>query len=104
MQKKFNVEGMSCSACSASVERAVSRIEGVTSASVDLLSKTLVCDFDEKKVTVDTIINAVSKAGFSAQLREEKKEEVKKETVKEDFTYFPFYTIVRFHGAYALSS
>lgn len=86
MQKKFNVEGMSCSACSASVERAVSRIEGVTSASVDLLSKTLVCDFDEKKVTVDTIINAVSKAGFSAQLREEKKEEVKKETVKEDFT------------------
>lgn len=95
MQKKFTVEGMSCSACSASVERAVMRIEGVKSASVDLLSKTLIADFDEKKVTSDLIINAVEKAGFSATLREEKKKENKKEE-KEDFTPVKTRLIVSF--------
>ncbi|MBQ7897653.1 MAG: copper-translocating P-type ATPase [Clostridia bacterium] len=96
MQKKFNVEGMSCSACSASVERAVGKIEGVNSASVDLLSKTLICDFDEKKVTADTVINAVSKAGFSATLKEEKKAETKKEETKEDYTPVKTRLIVSF--------
>ena len=43
MQRKFTVEGMSCSACSSAVERVVSRIDGVEKASVDLLSKTLTC-------------------------------------------------------------
>ncbi len=71
MQKKFTVEGMSCSACSASVERAVGRLEGVSRASVDLLSKTLVCDFDEKKIDDVRIILAVSKAGFSASVKTE---------------------------------
>lgn len=71
MQKKFTVEGMSCSACSASVERAVGRLEGVKSASVDLLSKTLICDFDEKIIDDGRIILAVSKAGFSATLKKE---------------------------------
>ncbi len=94
MQKKFTVEGMSCSACSASVERAVSRIDGVKSASVDLLSKTLIAVFDEKKVSTDTIINAVSKAGFSATLKEDKKREKKEE--KEDFTPVKSRLIVSF--------
>ena len=71
MQKRFFVEGMSCSACSSSVERAVSRLEGVRSASVNLLAKSMICDFDEKTVTVEKIINAVSKAGFEATLAED---------------------------------
>ena len=80
MQTKFTVEGMSCSACSASVERAVSRIDGVESASVDLLSKTLIASFDENKVTEDAIINAVKKAGFSAEVKLDKKSEKKEGT------------------------
>ena len=66
MQKKFNVEGMSCSACSASVERAVSRLDGVDSASVNLLGKSMICDYDEGRITPEDIISAVEKAGFSA--------------------------------------
>ncbi len=71
MQKKFTVEGMSCSACSASVERVVSRIDGVDSASVDLISKTLICLYDSEKVSEEKIINAVSMAGFSATVKNE---------------------------------
>lgn len=66
MQKKFNVEGMSCSACSAAVERAVSRLDGVETANVNLLGKSMICDYDESKVTPEAIMTAVSKAGFSA--------------------------------------
>lgn len=57
---------MSCSACSASVERAVSRLDGVTSVNVNLLGKSMICDYDESRVTPKDIISAVEKAGFSA--------------------------------------
>ena len=77
MQKKFIVEGMSCSACSASVERVVSRLDGVEGATVDLISKTLICSYDSKTVTEEKIINAVSMAGFSASVKEDIKEEKK---------------------------
>lgn len=66
MQKKFNVEGMSCSACSASVERAVSRLDGVLGVVVNLLGKSMLCDYDEEKISPADIIAAVEKAGFSA--------------------------------------
>ena len=74
MQKKFNVEGMSCSACSAAVERAVSRIDGVTSANVNLLGKSMICEYDESKVNADAIMTAVNKAGFSASEYKTEKE------------------------------
>ncbi|MBE6700549.1 MAG: heavy metal translocating P-type ATPase [Ruminococcaceae bacterium] len=83
MKKVFIVESMSCSACSASVERAVLRIDGVNSASVNLLSKTLLCEFDEKKIDSSHIIGAVEKAGFSASEVTDNKKEDKKETTKE---------------------
>ncbi len=83
MKKRFTVEGMSCSACSAAVERAVSRLDGVLSAPVNLLAKTMVCDFDESKVTAEDIVRAVSKAGFEAhEITEEKKENL--QASKED--------------------
>lgn len=83
MKEKFNVEGMSCSACSAAVEKAVKRIDGVKSAEVNLLAKSMVCVFDEKKVKVSDIENAVKKAGFTATAQhDEKKEEKPKESIK----------------------
>lgn len=66
MKQKFDVEGMSCAACSAAVERAVSRIDGVESAQVNLLAKLLTAEYDENKVTEEAICTAVSKAGFTA--------------------------------------
>ena len=73
--RKFNVEGMSCAACSASVERVVGRIQGVESAQVNLLAKILFCKYDETLVSEDKIINAVAKAGFTATPITEKKKE-----------------------------
>ncbi len=73
MKLKFNVEGMSCAACSASVERVVRRIEGVGAASVNLLAKLLVVDTDVADGELaEKICTAVAKAGFSATLIENK--------------------------------
>lgn len=67
MKIKFNVEGMSCAACSASVEKVSGRVEGVTKAEVNLLAKTLFveCDSDTPELR-EKICAAVEKAGFSA--------------------------------------
>ena len=73
MKNKFTVEGMMCAACSAAVERAVGKLEGVESAQVNLLAKLLTVEYDEAVVMADDICNAVKKAGFSAILQEEPK-------------------------------
>ncbi len=71
MKAKFDIEGMSCAACSAAVERAVSKLEGVSSAEVNLLAKLLTAEFDEAAVSPERIIAAVERAGFSAALKPE---------------------------------
>lgn len=62
---KYNVTGMTCSACSARVEKAVSNVEGVTSCQVNLLTNSMMVDG-----TADsgTIVAAVEKAGYGASL------------------------------------
>ena len=76
MKVKFSVEGMSCAACSASVERVSKRVEGVTNAEVNLLAKTLVveCEKDTPELR-QKIITAVEKAGFTAAPADQKAEE-----------------------------
>lgn len=61
--KQFNVTGMSCAACSARVEKAVGKIDGVTSCSVSLLTNSMTVEGD---VPSDDIIKAVIKAGYGA--------------------------------------
>ena len=80
-KKKFSVTGMSCAACSAAVEKAVGRLDGVESAQVNLLAKSMVCVYDESKTGADAVIAAVEKAGFgAAELAErERTAEPKKE-------------------------
>lgn len=72
MKAKFNVEGMMCAACSAAVERAVSKLDGIESAQVNLLAKLLTAEFDESKTDITAITEAVKKAGFTAEYIEEK--------------------------------
>ncbi len=83
MKVKFSVEGMSCAACSASVERVSKRVEGVTNAEVNLLAKTLVveCEKDTPELR-QKIITAVEKAGFTAAPGDQKAEEAA--IIKED--------------------
>ena len=87
MKVKFTVEGMSCAACSASVERVSKRVEGVTNAEVNLLAKTLVveCEKDTPELR-QKIITAVEKAGFTATPADQKADEaasIKEEKKKE---------------------
>ncbi len=79
MKLKFTVEGMSCAACSASVERVTRRIEGVHESSVNLLAKTLVIDADDIPGISDKVCTAVAKSGFSAAPIIEKAEKPKAE-------------------------
>ena len=65
-RKKFNVTGMTCSACSAHVEKAVSKVPGVQSVAVSLLTNTMQVQYDEGATNPDAIIAAVVKAGYGA--------------------------------------
>gem|GEM_PF-6801560 len=64
----FTVTGMTCSACSAHVEKAVRACEGVTEVSVSLLTNTMLVTFHTGAVTPQQIITAVQKAGYGANL------------------------------------
>lgn len=66
MKKKFTVYGMTCSACVAAVERSVKKIDGVTSAGVNLSTGALICDC-APSVSDGDVINAVVKAGYKAE-------------------------------------
>ena len=65
----FKIEGMSCAACSAAVEHAVKKLEGVNEASVNLATEKLNISFDEKILTISDIQTAVEKAGFKALIQ-----------------------------------
>lgn len=64
----YQVTGMSCSACSSRVEKAVSKLEGIEKASVNLLTNSMQVDYDETILTGQAIIDAVVKAGYGASL------------------------------------
>ena len=72
MKQNFNVKGMTCSACSAHVEKAVSKLP-VDSVSVNLLAGSMTVEYDETKLSQNDIINAVKKGGYSASLKNEEK-------------------------------
>jgi len=69
---QYDVTGMSCAACSARVEKAVSGVEGVTSCSVSLLTNSMGVEGNAKP---EEVIKAVEKAGYGANLKGSKKEE-----------------------------
>ena len=64
--KQYNVAGMSCAACSARVEKAVSKVEGVTECSVSLLTNSMGV---EGTATPEAVIEAVRAAGYDASLK-----------------------------------
>ena len=72
MRQKFIVTGMTCSACSAHVDKAVRRLPGVSEVNVNLLSGSMTVDW-QGALTADDIISAVAKAGYGAALPQEGK-------------------------------
>jgi Cu+-exporting ATPase len=67
IKKKIIITGMTCSACSASVEKAVRKLGGVSSADVNLLSKTLEVVFDEQILSENDIIAEIERAGYGVE-------------------------------------
>lgn len=65
-QDKFDVGGMTCAACQAHVDRAVSKLDGVQSVAVNLLAGSMLVDYDPAQVSPDDICTAVDRAGYSA--------------------------------------
>ena len=68
MKQTFQVTGMTCSACSAHVQKAVSKVEGVSAVNVNLLSNNMQVTYDEGAVTPETIIQAVVSSGYGASV------------------------------------
>ena len=68
MKQQFNVTGMTCSACSSHVEKAVSKVPGVSAVAVSLLTNSMQVTYDEAAVAPDAIIQAVVSAGYGASL------------------------------------
>lgn len=70
--EKYMITGMSCSACSSRVEKAVSKLTGISKASVNLLTNSMQVEYDENILDSRTIIDAVVHAGYGASLDGEK--------------------------------
>jgi len=84
LMKKFNVTGMSCAACSSRVEKAVSKVEGVQSCSVSLLTNSMGV---EGSASEESIIAAVEKAGYGASVAgAEKKQSAETDQLKDKDT------------------
>lgn len=66
MKKNFDVTGMTCSACSNRVEKAVAGVPGVEDVSVNLLKNSMTVDYDETNTGLEQIIQAVTDAGYGA--------------------------------------
>ncbi|MBR2869947.1 MAG: heavy metal translocating P-type ATPase, partial [Clostridia bacterium] len=73
--KRFSVGGMTCSACSLGIEKAVRRLNGVKSAQVSLMDKSMVVEFDDAQISQQVIIATVEKLGYTASIFGELKQE-----------------------------
>lgn len=70
MKERFDVAGMTCSACSSHVEKSVGKLTGVENVSVNLLTNSMQVEFDENKLDTAGIIKAVEDAGYGAAVKD----------------------------------
>ncbi|CUN16045.1 Copper-exporting P-type ATPase A [Blautia hydrogenotrophica] len=71
MKEKFDVTGMTCSACSSRVEKCVSKLEGIENVSVNLLTNSMQVEYNDTVLSESQIIDAVVKAGYGASPKQE---------------------------------
>lgn len=96
--KVLKIEGMTCSACVRAVEKAVSKVEGVSTASVNFATEKLSVDFDEDKTNETEIIHAVEKAGYGVSKEEKeilKSKGISRESVR--FIIAAIFTVILFY-------
>ncbi len=83
MKEKFDVTGMTCSACSSRVEKCVSKLEGVKEVSVNLLTNSMQVEFDDAVIREQGIIDAVVHAGYGASIQGKKESSPQKQKGRE---------------------
>lgn len=69
IDEKYLITGMSCAACSTRVESSVSKLKGIKSVNVNLLTNSMTVSYDEQLLNCDKIIAAVTKVGYGASLK-----------------------------------
>ncbi len=84
MKQKFDIIGMSCSACSATIDRAIRKIDGIQDVNVNLLSNNMVVEYDESKVNDALVMKTVEDAGYKALLEKAIIQKDDKENVVEN--------------------
>lgn len=83
-KEKFDVTGMTCSACVLQVEKSVGKLAGVASVHVNLLTNSMSVDFDDATIDSSTIEKSVENAGYEAHLRSTDGSQLKGATTKVD--------------------
>lgn len=98
MKEKFHVDGMTCSACSAHVEKAVKKLKGIQAVQVNLLANAMQVEYDETVLEASRIIVAVNEAGYHARAWQEtkQKEQVKEAPARDALYAMQFRLIVSF--------
>ena len=81
MKQEFDIQGMSCAACSSRVEKSVSKLDGIKVCNVNLLTNHMSVEYDENILNDQMIIDCVVNAGYGATLPNK---EIKIEKKKED--------------------
>lgn len=72
-KEKFDIQGMTCSSCSAHVEKAVNKLDGIKCVNVNLLSNNMIVEYDENTLNNEKIEKAVIDAGYGASVISDKK-------------------------------
>ena len=88
MVNTYNITGMTCSACSSGIERAVGKLGGVNSVEVSLMGKTMKVDFDESVISEEEIFSVVQSLGYGVGTEEEVR--TKKEGSEERILFINF--------------
>ena len=81
MKQKFDISGMTCSACSAHVEKSVNQLAGILSVNVNLLQNSMMVEYEEQKLTEEDIIKAVEQGGYGAKVHGSEKAAVSGENI-----------------------
>ena len=64
MIKNYEITGMTCSACSSGIERAVGKLDGVTLCEVSLMGKSMKIEYDESVLNEETVFSTVKSLGY----------------------------------------
>ena len=81
MKQKFDVSGMTCSACSAHVEKSIKKLPGIHTVNVNLLQNSMVVEYEEQTLTNDEIIKAVEQGGYGAKIHGSEKTNISAENI-----------------------